>query len=97
MLAPPKPKPEYEVVAEGAGLFILIFGVILVILAFIVFPEQSASYLSNMVLSFVNWAWDIISGISTLVWSFIQGIPHMITGAVSGAGNWIYNHTIGAL
>ena len=97
MLSPPPPAPEYEVVAEGAGLFILIVAFILILLAFIVHPVQTASILGRMFLPLVSWIWNLISGIGTLVWAFIQGIPRMIAGAATSAGSYLYNNTIGRL
>lgn len=87
-------------VEDGVYIFLFIIGAV-IILGIIFYPAQIGSIFSGLFSSFLAPALAFIGGIANFVWSLVQGVLGLVgkaaTGAATGAGTFIWNHTIGAL
>jgi hypothetical protein len=83
-------------VEDGGYIFLFIIGAV-IILGIVFYPAQIGSIFSGLFSSFLAPAVAFIGGIANFVWSLVQGVLGLVGKAATGAGTFVWNHTIGAL
>lgn len=97
VLADPAPRSRTSLEAEGSLYFFLFMMAFIALLGIIFFPGQFAALVGQTLGSVFSPAIAVADGIISFIVNLISSAWNHVTGAVTGAGNYIYNNTIGRL
>ena len=97
VLADPAPKTSASLEAEGSLYFFLFIIALVAILGMIFDPRQFAAIVGQTLGSVFSPVVAVAQGMITFITNLVSAAWNHITGAITGAGSYLYNNTIGKL
>ncbi len=97
VLANPAPKTSASLEEEGSLYFFLFIIAFIALLGMIFYPKQFAALVGQTIGSMFSPAVAVAEGIITFITNLVSAAWNHVTGAITGAGSYLYNNTIGRL